>query len=113
MDLKPFIKEEGIRLSRAKEFFDPDISEIRVRNSRGQVVMWLDRKWPVPLSTVTAVKVGLSLAKNVTDSLPGELVLMYINGRKVQLLIEQARQLSGGLIRQASKADDWQISRRA
>lgn len=108
MDLREEVNVDGIKVLRRRGQFYPTVRTIRIAQRCGMVGVVLDESAVVPLTTPAAIKIALSLGKQLSEILPGEIMLLCINGKDVPLLTATARRLVGGLIRKADKADDWQ-----
>ena len=99
--------ESSIEVELSKEIYAPDVRRIVVRYEHNMVVLWLD-DMRVEMTTPVAARIGLEMNKLYAVHEPGDLVIMRINGRKVQLVPMQARQVGGVMLKKADRADDWQ-----
>ena len=79
-----------------------------VRSQGGMVYLVFDGK-PVEFTTITAHKVGLDIAKRIPKLAPDELIVLNLNGHRMELLRDTASKISTGLVRKADDADDWQL----
>jgi len=82
--------------------------QIRVRAEFDHVLMLIRRK-VVKMRTTAAHKAGFALAKKAGEALPGEFVIMNINGEAFELPPESALNLGGALLRKADDVDDYQL----
>lgn len=101
-----------VERDRVRVPYEEPRSAIVVRHEQGSVVMFVGTK-RVEMTTVVAVKIGLRIARNLVPQLePCELVVMTINGERIELLGEVALRVAGALLRKADDADDWQLQHR-
>lgn len=85
---------------------------IVVRAEHGAVVLFAGSK-RVEMTTIVAHRIGLRIARNLVPQLAaGELVVLTINGERIELLGEVALRVAGALLRKADDADDWQLQHR-
>ncbi len=88
----------------------PKIGCIVARQQSGKVLLFLDHKC-VELSTTIAHGVGMAIFR--AERAPDEMVVLTINGERIELLWPMASRLAVGLLRKADAADDWQLMRKA
>ena len=115
--------------------YNPGVRTIRV-GDRGPVLFFaIDETAIIQLSTLQAWRTGCDLVTNAGSCIDadsalfggtvdnwraqltfklspgkdGNLVVLTINGREIELLPRHATQLGGSLLRRADTADDWQL----
>lgn len=91
--------------------FQPSISKVAARSELGQVILFMDGR-RVELTTIVAHKIGLTIALAIPTLAPNEMIVITINGEKIELLKPFASKVSTALLRKADDADDWQLNRR-
>lgn len=89
--------------------FIPKVDKIIARHELGKVVLFIMGK-RVELNTLTAHKIGYTMA--MTKLAPNEMIVMGINGEKIELPGPIALKVSTALLRKADDADDWQLRRK-
>jgi len=85
--------------------------QVVVRSRMGKVYLFLDGRG-VEMSTLTAHDIGYTIAMKVPKLAPDELIVLIINGERLELLPALATQISTALLRKADDADDWQLANR-
>ena len=93
------------------DVFAPRFGKIVARHEVGNVVMFVDDK-RVEMTTVVAHRIGVTIAKLVQKLAPNEIIVIIINGERVELLPKIAQKVSTALLRKADDADDWQLANR-
>lgn len=99
---------DSIKITLKHGVWSSAIYQIRVRAERDSVLMLIANKM-VSFTAPTAHRTGFSLAKLAGCALPGEFVIMAINGSDVDLLPEHALKIGGALLRKADDVDDYQL----
>ena len=61
------------------------------------------------VTTTTAHRAGFDLVKLASESLPGECVVLKINGEGIDMPPPQGKQVGAALLRKSDAADDWQL----
>jgi len=82
--------------------------QVRVRSEVDHVLMLAKQKI-VKFRTPAAHRTGFALAKKGGEAMPGEFVIMRINGEALEMLPEDAVNLGGALLRKADDVDDYQL----
>lgn len=100
--------EDSIKITLKHGIWFCAIHQIRVRAERDSVLMLIADKM-VSFTAPAAHKAGFSLAKLAGCALPGEFVIMAINGSDLDLLPEHALKIGGALLRKADDVDDYQL----
>jgi hypothetical protein len=81
---------------------------IAVRQDGPYVVVFIDGRG-IQFLTTDIHKVGYDMVVKSSQALPGDSVVMEINGVDIDLPPKQATQVGGALLRKADFADDWQL----
>ena len=89
--------------------FQPKVGCIVARAEFGMVVLFVDNR-RVELTTIVAHNVGLVIARAIPNLEPSEMIVISINGEKIELLKSVASAASTALLRKADIADDWQLN---
>lgn len=100
--------EDTIRILLKRGIWSPKTHEVRVRAGRDRVLLLISGR-TTSFTTPEAHRAGFSLAKLAGEALPGEFVIMTINGIDLDLLPEHALKVGGGLLRKADHVDDYQL----
>jgi hypothetical protein len=98
----------SVEIDRIPMIYAPSAKKIIARSHLGRVLLNIDGR-VVALSTITAHRIGLAIARS--QLAPDEMVILIINGERVELLWQHALQVSAALLRKADDADDWQLNR--
>lgn len=81
------------------------------RTEHGKVILFIDDK-RVEMNTVLAHKIGMKIFKTITNNLAfNEIIVLIINGEKVEFDQGAAKKLAVALLRKADQADDWQLNK--
>jgi len=96
-----------MEVTRSAGFFSPNVNEVRVRQRYGLVYLMAGDK-VLEMRTPLAHKTGFDLVKQAGEALPGEFVILRVNGQELNFLSHQAKQIGGSLLRKADDADDFQ-----
>jgi hypothetical protein len=80
---------------------------IVIRQEYGNVIMIVGDK-RVELTTSSAHKLGMGIAKKIPYLVKNEIIFIMINGERVELP-GVADKVAGALLRKADDADDFQI----
>ncbi len=91
--------------------FLPPRRKITASAQLGKVILFIDER-PVELSTVVAHEIGMIVAKAIPNLEPGEMILLIINGERIELIGNVAEKFYVALLRKADQADDWQLLNR-
>lgn len=75
----------------------------------GKVILFISQK-RVELDTLTAHRIGYTMG--TAKLAPNEMIVLTINGEKIDLLWPVAVKVSAALLRKADDADDWQLRRK-
>jgi len=104
------IPENTLKIEVAKipPVYVPTHGQIVCRSRHGMVYLFVDTRG-VELTTVTAHDIGYTIAMTLPKLDQSEMVVIVINGERVELLPEIARKVSTALLRKADDADDWQL----
>jgi len=94
-----------VEIAKKPTIYVPKYSKMAVRHDHGRVLLLADSK-AIDLSTVVAHKIGFAMAS--AKLAPGEIIVLTINGERIELLQDTASQLAAGLLRKADDADDFQ-----
>jgi len=100
--------EDSIKIALKRGIWSCAIHQIRVRADRDSVLILIADKM-VSFTTPAAHRAGFSLVKLAGRALPGEFVIMSINGSDLDLLPEHALKVGGALLRKADDVDDYQL----
>jgi len=87
--------------------FVPNVKEVRARTRQGLVYLLVDDKM-LEMQTPAAHKTGFALVKQAGEALPGEFVVLKVNGYALNFPPKNAKQVGGSLLRKADDADDFQ-----
>jgi len=100
--------QDSIRVTRKKTFYIPNAEKATVRFRYNKVYLFLDDLC-LEMTPPVAAKVGhqLVLHGEVAHEW-GEVVLLIVNRKEINLLGEVARQIGGVMIKKADRSDDWQ-----
>lgn len=96
-----------VEIEKIPTVFIPSIQQAVARHRTGMVYLKLDNK-VVEMNTLTAHRIGMALA--LADTAPDEMVILVINGERVELLKPFAVKVATALLRKADDADDWQLT---
>jgi len=100
----------SISIDLSAGFFTGNTKRIVLRDERGLVVMFInDAK--IEFRTPAAHKAGFALVKKASQALPGEFVVMNINGQDIELPPAQAKKIGVSMLRRSDSADDYQLNR--
>lgn len=88
--------------------YAPEFKQIVVRHKFGKVILFLD-DIRVAMSTIIAHNIGMAIHKGLSRLEPGEMIVIVINRRRVELLQASAMRVATALLRKADDADDWQL----
>ena len=102
---------DTINIGQKRGIYNGEHIRIVVRAEGPNVVMFINDS-RTEYKTPVAHKAGFDLVKK-SDCLPGEFITMRINGRELDILPQQAKQIGGALLRKADFADDYQLMRKA
>jgi len=104
------IPQNTLKIETAKQplVYIPTIHQIVVRHEMGKVILFISRK-RVELDTLTAHRIGYAMG--IAKLAPDEMIVLTINGEKIDLLWPIAVKVSAALLRKADDADDWQLRR--
>lgn len=80
---------------------------LRVGHRAGKVIFQADNRL-AELSTSDALGAGMAVQKSLATLEDDEMYAINVNGAIIDLLPEQARRVSVGLLRKAAQADDFQ-----
>jgi len=97
-----------ISIDLERKIYVPYHMTIRV-GSRNGLVHCLLGDSVVEFTTTAANKAGFDLVKKSSLAQPGELVVMKINNRTIDLLPAHAKKIGGMMLRKADDADDFQL----
>ena len=100
----------AVDVAKIPAVYVPDYSTIVARQNAGMVYLIFDYTKAVELTTLIAHKIGYSIA--MAKLAPDEMIVLVINGERVELLWGIAQKVSTALLRKADAADDWQIQQR-
>ncbi len=100
--------KDTIAISLKKGILTPSIDRITVRSMQGMIAVVIGTAGIV-LDTSSAHGAGFALIKLANESLPGDLVVIKVNGIDIEMLAPQAKQVGAALLRKADAADDWQL----
>ena len=101
---------DSIEVSRSVEILTVGTFTVRVRSRYG-LVYWLIGDKVLELRTPAAHKTGFALVKHASEATANELVVVKINGEKIQFPPSNAKQVGAALLRKADDADDFQQQR--
>jgi len=86
----------------------PAFSQIVARSEKGSVFLFVDNRG-VEMSTLTAHDIGYTIAMMAPKLAHDEMVVIVINGERIELLPDVATKVATALLRKADDADDWQL----
>jgi len=95
-------------VAKAPLIYMPKYNNIVVRHEFGAVIVFIGQK-RVELTTMIAHDIGYAI--HSSEKQPDEMVVLSINGEKIELLWPIALKLATALLRKADDADDFQIRR--
>ncbi len=96
-----------VEIGKTPIVFIPSVQQAVARHRMGLVYLKLDNL-VVEMNTLTAHRIGMALA--LADTAPDEMVILIINGERVELLKPFAVKVATALLRKADDADDWQLT---
>lgn len=99
----------SVEIAKIPTIYVPKIKQIVARQEFGKVILFIDDK-RVELNTLTAHKIGYTIA--MAKLAPDEMIVLSINGERVDLLWPIASKVSTALLRKADAADDFQLMRK-
>ncbi len=99
-----------IDLEKTPLVYIPTIGRIVARHTFGKVWLFIDDK-RVELSTTIAHGIGMAIFR--AKIAPDEMIVLTINGERIELLWPMAKRLAVALLRKADDADDWQLQRKS
>lgn len=97
----------SVEIDRIPTVYIPTVNKMVVRQFFRNVLLLVDDK-RVELTTIIAHKIGYTIAMAIPKLAPNELIVLKINGERIELLPDTASKLSTGLLRKADDADDYQ-----
>jgi hypothetical protein len=100
-----------VEIAHLPKIYSPKFPSMVVRAELGTVVLFVGDK-RVEITTIVAVDIGLTIAKSIPKLAPTELIVLIINGERIELLPIVAKKVSTALLAKAVKADDWQTQHR-
>jgi len=98
---------DALSVTRANGLLVPNIREVRARTRHGLVYLLVDDKM-LEMQTPAAHKTGFALVKQSGEALPGEFVVLKVNGYALNFPPKSAKQVGAALLRKADDADDFQ-----
>ena len=96
-----------LEVVRKPPVYVPTIYKIIAQHYYGMVRLKIGDRF-CELSTTIAYDIGRAIL--TADVAPDEMILLIINGERVELLLPIAKRVAIALIRKADDADDWQIN---
>ena len=90
----------------AKKVYDGSTKVISAKHHFGKVILFINGKG-VELTTTIAYGAGLAIARAKLDI--GEMIVLSINGEKIDLPEPFAMKVAGAILRKAEDADDFQL----
>lgn len=105
------IAETMLKVETAKKplILEQNAHHVVVNSKLGKVYLFLDGRG-VEMSPLTAHDIGYTIAMKVPVLAPDEMIVLIINGEKLELLPDLAQRISTALLRKADDADDWQLN---
>lgn len=97
-----------ISVKEIPDIYAPEIHKIIIRHELGMVIMFIDDR-RIELNTLTAHKIGYTMA--TAKLAPNEMIVLSINGEKIDMVWPIAVKVSSALLRKADDADDFQLRR--
>ena len=91
-------------------YYEPIINRITAQHHYGMVRLNIGDKF-IELSTTVAYDIGRVIM--MADVAPDEMIVLVVNGERVELLLSIAERVAVALLRKADDADDWQINTRS
>lgn len=104
-------KSIKVEVNSAPDIYIPSFEKIIARSRNGLVYLIIDNK-AIEMNTLTAHKIGYTMAMAVPKLSPHELISLIINGESIDMLKLTAKKVSAALLRKADDADDWQLLHR-
>lgn len=98
-----------VDISQIPILFKPTVDRIVARSNCGVVILFIDNRC-VELTTVVAHNTGMIIARAIPTLEKSEMIVLTINGEKLELLKPVASKLSTALLRKADDADNWQLA---
>ena len=98
---------DTLKVEVKRAVYEPDYKKIIVRQEFRNVVMFIDDN-RIEMTTPTAYKVGMAIAKAYSNLEEGELIELSINNKPLQIFGEPALKLVGKILMSAERADDFQ-----
>lgn len=96
-----------VEIDRKPTIYVPTVNKMAVRQHYRNVLLLVDDR-RVEMTTIVAHKIGYTIAMAIPKLSPQEIIVLKINGERIELLPDAASKLSTGLLRKADAADDFQ-----
>jgi hypothetical protein len=101
---------DGLEVSLSTGLYVPNVQQATAATRNGLVYLLIDGKM-LEMRTPAAHKTGFAMVKQAGSALPGEHVVLKVNGDALNFPPEGAKQVGAALLRKADDADDFQIMR--